>query len=521
MAIRRAWVSAASDAGMTAIEMVVALLVITLVATASVGVVVQTLRASRTNELRVNANQLAQDTLEDVVAQPWAAIGLYAADTGYQATTIAGESTVTLTTSPAPAGRPRPSLTPTKSGVQYTVRTDIGWYDDPSDGLGAADTNGNTHDMKHVMVSVSWTTNGKTRSLTIDDLRSPTASEAAPTGGSGFTITVTAPASMTLASDGTFNTAANNPRTMTVTATTSKSATSATLSYTTRNGTQTAAMTNVSGGTSWSVTLPATTGPFDTGPTVFSVAATSGTSTGNGAVTVQLNGSGNSSATVTVHASPDQQLTSAGLLSSAIAVSVTTSATASSGMVAYLTHAGGSNAVTKALTGSGTSWSYTIPVDTTVYDGGTEVFTVTMTVPDGTTQTSTASVILSVPLTPPDVTGLSVSYSKGTSFCADGNSGNGLFYATTITATVNNVSQTDTVRLIPGGAAEQPMTYVSTNANGSLNFAYVAPKGTTMPANGSIVLDAYATKTLGQTTLRDDYTLTVAIQYPNGQGNCS
>ena len=162
-------------------ETLVALVIVGIVASAFLGLLVTTMGASRANEARVAANQIAQDYLEKVIENPWSSIGLYSTDSGYQATTASGESTVTLTTSPRPTNVPSPLVSTTVKGVSYSIRTDVGWYDDPSDGTGAADANGNTNDIKHVVVTVSWTRNGTPFSVSVNDYRAPTATEVPPT----------------------------------------------------------------------------------------------------------------------------------------------------------------------------------------------------------------------------------------------------------------------------------------------------------------------------------------------------
>jgi len=500
---RGAGVSDAGDSGMTALEMIVALLIVGIVATAFVSVIVQSISTGRVHELRVVGNQLAQDRLEAVVAQPWSAIGLYSSDTGFR-TTAGGENTVILTTSPRPASVPLPSDSVTKLGVSFSIRTDITWRDDPTDGTGAADSNGNTNDVKHVVVTVGWTYKGNVRSVTLDDIRSPTASEAPPTSGSSFTVSVSAPATQTLSSTGTIPSPG-----MTVTATTSKVASSATLSFTSRSGPQTATMTSANGGTSWTATLNGT-GPFDTGPATFSVSATATTSSANGSTVVLLQGAGNSTATVTAAASPTQQLATGNVLSTAITVTVTGSANISSGTVGYAIHGG---TASKALAGSGTSWSYTVAVDSTTYDAGSETFTINVTFADGTTRTAYATISLFSSSLPPDVTGLVVTdpYGGNAGFCTD--SSYALFTATTIDATVANVATTDTVQLTAPGLTTTNfnMLYLKTNADGTMVFRFTAPSGTQFPAATSIVLKAFAIKTISGTQYRDDYVTSPAI----------
>jgi hypothetical protein len=272
-------------------------------------------------------------------------------------------------------------------------------------------------------------------------------------------------------------------------------------------------MTNVGGGTSWSVTLPTTTGPFDTGPTNFTVVATTSTTSGTGSTSVQLT-IGASTSTVTVKATPSQTLSATGTLSNAISVTATGSSAITSGSVTYATHAG---SATRFLAGSGNNWSVTLPADATVYDPGTESFSVAVVFSDGSTGTGLASISLFSSSLPPDVTALianSPFTAGGTTqgFCVDNTSFN-LFTATTVDATVSNVATTDTVRLTAPGltTAEFVMSYLKTNADGSMVFRYSVPSGTPFPNATSIVLKAYALKTISGTQYRDDFVTSPGI----------
>ncbi|MDQ1704629.1 MAG: hypothetical protein QOF18_995 [Frankiaceae bacterium] len=491
--------SLADDGGFTLVELLVAIIVIGLVAMSFLGLTVSTLSSARWHEARSHANQFAQDALETIVAQPWATIGLYAGDAGYAATGNGGEPTVVLTATPRPASVPLPLATTVSAGISYTTRTDITWRDDPSDGTGAADTNGNTKDIKHVTVALTWTAGTRTGTLTLDDLRSPTATEVAPSGAAALSVTVAAPATQQLSANGNLATA------MTVTATTSKSVTSATLTFSTRNGPQTVAMTGSA--MAWSATLPTSTGPFDTVPTTFSVSATGTSGTASGKATVQMV-TGASSNTITVNAAPGQTLTGTNTLSSAITVSVVGSSAISAGTVTYPTHTG---TATRALLGGGTSWSAVIPADATVFDPGTETVTVQVTFTDGTTKTGLASLSLFSASLPPDVTNLVVNSpftAGGTTqgFCVSSNNFT-LYTATTIDATVFNVATTDTVRLTAPAltTVEFPMSYLKTNADGSMVFRYTVPSGQALPNATSILLKAYALKTISGQVYRDDF----------------
>jgi Tfp pilus assembly protein PilV len=502
---------------MTLVEVVVALAVIGVVAAAFALLMVMTLGTSRTHEQRVTANQLGQNQLESVVAQPWSSIGLHSGDSGYTATAN-GENTVTLSGASG-ANSIQPTSTVTKSGINYTVVTNITWTDDPNDGLGSSDANGSTQDDKHVLVTVSWTTSGQTRTVTLDDLRTPTATEVPPVAGSAFSVTLTAPSSQLLTSSGLFSSA------MDITATTSKVASSVTLKYTTRDGQQhSVPMSNLSGGTSWKATLDTTTGPFDTDLTTFSVAATTGGLNASKTTTVQLLGSGNSTASLSVLAAPSQTLSATNTLSSAITITATGGASISSGTVTFPT-AGAGSPLTRNLTGSGTSWSYTLPVDTTTYNSGLEVFTVSVTFADGTTRTWTDSITLDPAIVLPDVTNLVVNPGAGTSgFCVDGSYK--LYSTSTVDATVKNVATTDRVYLLAPQWMAAPglaMTYLKTNADGSMVFRYTVLANSQLPSASSIQLQASATKTVSGTDYSDNFITSpnVVIQSWSNKNKCT
>jgi prepilin-type N-terminal cleavage/methylation domain-containing protein len=487
------------DDGFTLVELMVAIVVIGLVAMSFLGLTVSTLSSARWHEARAHANQFAQDALEKIVAQPWSSIGLYAADTGYTATGNGGETTVTLTASPRAASVPLPLAVTVSGGISYSIRTDITWRDDASDGVGAADANGNTNDMKHVAVSLTWVSGTRTGTLSLDDLRSPTATEVTPSGATALTVTVSAPATQLLSATGFL------ASTMTVTATMSKTVASATLTFPTRSGVQTVVMGG--SGTAWTATLPTTTGPFDTVPTTFSVAATTASASASGKATVQMV-LGTSASTITVSAAPSQTLTATGGLSSPITVSVTGSAPISAGTVTYPLHTG---STTRALSGGGTSWSAVIPADASVFDPGTETFTVQVTFADGTTKSGLASLSLFSASLPPDVTALVVNspYTAGGTtqgFCVSTNNFT-LYTATTVDATVFNVATTDTVRLTAPAitTVEFAMTYLLTNADGSMVFRYTTPAGQALPNATTIQLKAYALKTISGQQYRDDF----------------
>jgi hypothetical protein len=395
------------------------------------------------------------------------------------------------------------------SGVTFTVNTSITWRDDVSDNVAGVDSDGTTQDVKHVTVNVTWTTQNHPGTVTLEDLRAPTATEVTPVvTTAGMTVTVSAPGTHQLTTAGMLNSA------MTVTATTSKTATSATLKFATRAGVQSVGMTSNAGGTTWTTVLPTTTGPFDTGATTFSVVAASSSGQTTGKTDVLLAVGTGGSATLSVSAAPSQQLSTIGTLSQAVAVNATGSATISSATVSFPTATG---TLSRTMTGSGSSFAYTVPVDSTTYNTGTETFTISVTFADNTTRTGLVSIQLLTASLPPDVTSLVVNSpftTGGTTqgFCTDLNYQ--LHNTTTVDATVSNVATTDTVRLTAPSITtlEFTMSYLKTNADGSMVFRYTVPSGQQFPnGTSSIVLKAYATKTMAGSLYRDDIVTSPAV----------
>jgi hypothetical protein len=88
-----------------------------------------------------------------------------------------------------PAGAIPQNSTTTQDGVTYNVRTFIDYYDDPTDGTGASDTNGITTDYKRVKIVVSYTMNTVSRQVTLISNYAPASLETT-LGGGTLQITV-------------------------------------------------------------------------------------------------------------------------------------------------------------------------------------------------------------------------------------------------------------------------------------------------------------------------------------------
>lgn len=500
--------------------MLASLIVIALVAAAFVATFIASTTAGNWNERRTAANQLAQQRMESVVAQPWSNVGLIPVNAGYRATAPNGESTVSLSIGPYATSIPLPLDSVVMRGTTYAVRTDVTWRDDAGDGIGVADRNGNTQDIKHVAISVQWSLGSRSATVSFDGLRGANAVDVPPAGlASAIAVAVTAPATQLLTSAGLLSTA------MTINATTSRATNSATLSFSTRAGRQTAMMTSPNGGTSWTVTLPTTTGAFDTGSQTFSVTAVAGTASGSNSAQVNLAAS---AATVTVSAAPSQQLGALNVLTSQITVQVTSPLPMTGGTVSYPTASAGTQ--TRPLGGSGTSWSYVVPADSTAYSVGNETFSVSVTLAGGSTATGTGSISLVDPNLPPDVTSVVVNdpYSATSpyqSFCIS-SSNRTLFTVTYVDAKVLNVATTDSVQLnAPNytGTNYYAMTYQSTSAvDNSKTFRLAVAAGTPFPSGiSSVQLKVQASKTISGTRVTDDLFVTVPLQVVSKSTSCA
>lgn len=157
------------EAGMTLIEVMIAMLLLTVVLSALAGVLITSLRALHGNETRARANALANEVLEDLQGRAWEEVGFLASDAGFRAD-FDGEDTVVVDSDDAGgAERPLPQQTVTRDGIDYDVRTDITWVDDAATGT--------EHDYKRFRVSLSWTDLGQARDVTHAATRAPSPAE--------------------------------------------------------------------------------------------------------------------------------------------------------------------------------------------------------------------------------------------------------------------------------------------------------------------------------------------------------
>lgn len=82
-----------------------------------------------------------------------------------------------------PAGPVPQVSTTTQNGIDFPVRTFIGYVDDPADGTGSSDSTGITTDYKRIKVSVTYFANGRTQVLELVSSYAPPGLETTTNGG--------------------------------------------------------------------------------------------------------------------------------------------------------------------------------------------------------------------------------------------------------------------------------------------------------------------------------------------------
>src|SRR5680860_1241592 len=170
-----------ADHGMSLIEMMVAILILGVVLSAFASTLTTALVSLSRDETRVRANHLANELAEDLRAAAWDDFNFYADDPGFSTgyrdasgTHDTVELGPTRGTNIGPLPGPQ---TTTVDGISYTTTANIYWRDDEVDGTGAADVDGDLHDVKAFHVLVQWSTRGQSQQLTTEGVRPPTIDE--------------------------------------------------------------------------------------------------------------------------------------------------------------------------------------------------------------------------------------------------------------------------------------------------------------------------------------------------------
>ncbi len=148
--------------GATLLDAVVGVSLMLIVFVGIAGVFKISIDVVLNNKARTGALALAQEQIEKVRALEYFSVGTQG---GIPSGTLAQIQTVNL------------------NGITYTRRTLIRYYDDPLDGIGAADTNHITADSKEVKVEVSWSTRGVLHTESLVTRVSPPGVEQTVPGG--------------------------------------------------------------------------------------------------------------------------------------------------------------------------------------------------------------------------------------------------------------------------------------------------------------------------------------------------
>lgn len=170
--------------GMSLIDVVIGSALIVIVFLALFGILQAAVALSTLIKNESTATAIANGQMEYIRSLPYTSVG-----------TVGG----------IPAGAIQQNATTTEDGTGYGVRTFIDYYDDPSDGIGAADANGITTDYKRIKVVVTYPAGRQTRQITLDSDYAPLGLETTLGGGtlqikvvnaagapvSGATVTVT------------------------------------------------------------------------------------------------------------------------------------------------------------------------------------------------------------------------------------------------------------------------------------------------------------------------------------------
>lgn len=259
--------------GLSLVEMMVGLLIVGLVLAALASSLVTALRAVRGQESTTQATAAINDILEEAqrVDYDHAALCDTTGTSVFGGTTFEGEELILSSAVCGSTEEVLPERTVTRDGRDYDVTTAITWTDDDADGTGGADVD-SPQDIKRVVVDVTWTSDGRTRTARNIAFRAPQFQEQLVTAevvaddGSEF---------VQIADDSVNDGENNEPFTLRVFA--REKLSSVSVSWVDRNGgTESHPMTEKSNDV-WEYSLHSNFGPFANGGTLFTFDATAAT----------------------------------------------------------------------------------------------------------------------------------------------------------------------------------------------------------------------------------------------------
>ncbi|MCA9357014.1 prepilin-type N-terminal cleavage/methylation domain-containing protein [Candidatus Nomurabacteria bacterium] len=134
------------QSGFTLVEVIIVSAISVLIFVALFGSFHYSLQLINNYRAKLSALSVANDRMEYFRSLPYDSVGVVA---GYPAGTVPQNSTTSL------------------NGIDFSERVRIDYVDDPSDGIGAADTNGIILDYKRVRLEYVWEISGATSSIAI------------------------------------------------------------------------------------------------------------------------------------------------------------------------------------------------------------------------------------------------------------------------------------------------------------------------------------------------------------------
>lgn len=506
--------------GFTLVEMSVAMLVLAVVFAALGTFLISSVKQQYSNELRAQAVQLAQQSVEEGRALPWDLTGFYADDAQAASCGTADGPVVSIAV-PASKDPQVPTAgakTVSVNGTDYTRTVCYRWIDDANDGLAGADTNG-TEDVKRIEVSVDWQVKGEAQSYAVQAMRSPTSSEVAPrsaTGAPAFGIVSVTPdpAASTAA---TIDDVGRLTAPLQFTATTSPGVSTVQLRWTAADGSaQVRTLAVGADSTSWSTTLATGTGPFAPVATTFSFTAYSATSeTSTQDTKVSFSQTPGTLAISSLTATPNSlDVNSAGLTAVLFKVTATTNDDGTSGVLRYTNRSGGQVSVSMIREDPRT-YSYTFPSGSGPFKDGSTTFNASIT---GLGGTATSGV--SVTFVPPAVVPVGlVTYTVAPQACVENNNGR-ISRASSIDVVVEGVGASDEVTLQFNDSAKSLVKapYVSSDGSSSTFRYELSPTSTLSFAGTSLSASVTATRKSDNTQATKLYTSSLFRR--NGNETC-
>lgn len=217
----------AGEDGISLVEMLVALVMLAVVLSASAGFFTTTLVSLQGAELRTMATALANEELENLRVLGWDDLGFYADD--FTVADPAEPGTVEIEAErPASAAAPLPAGEATRSNTTMRIHRSITWVDN-------SQTSEPT-DYKRLVVTVDWDDRGRGRTITVESLRSPNPNEQE---ASTFVLSLldVTPDVVYIHADGQIDVGANPPGGVVLSARTSSPANFVTVRIPQRDGT--------------------------------------------------------------------------------------------------------------------------------------------------------------------------------------------------------------------------------------------------------------------------------------------